>query len=606
MTEYRDYGYIDNILASNLEVDTIRYSQVYKATHDGEGKRLPLMNRSFISFIYGGRYIEDFNLLATISSNRLDYSLYTAFKDNTTSYSNLDGRQYWGTHYSNVHLEFTLSTDGIDERMLDDFKYWFQAGITRELILSEHPNRAIYARVTEAPRMSLLPFEGNAFVSIGAFDDPHPVKTTLYKGDISLVLESDSPHWYALDNIIGRKVNNTYLNEWRPPYMPDNTPYVSVKDSPDALKIIYEDGIPLGSSIASNMLLGNGTYALINPTSFGRIWTPQWNYDEITWENGLPVTTDDDADEDQKGRAIVVAYDTDTTGGIISDTIIREDENNPGVSNVSKDSAVYFYYSGTAPANTVLSFKMQPKFAANGYINTPANDEVKTGSKPYSTITVQSNTIQELHLTTPNIYTSYNMAIKIIKQYKDFSYSATKTWEDLFRHIREEVRHLEMRAWVAAVLTYFKGDQNSLSSPQPTINNQENNIIKLIQYFFLPGTDINDSYPVEFSFDSEFGKAVGIFYYRTLNKNSIPTTLAGWDTFGVKTGSNLKSVSEDVGDMLRSNYIIIRDRNQPNATGHITNWTESIANGKSFSHRITHNFNTTINNLQIKYKNMYL
>ena len=35
-------------------------TQVYDATHRGDGKRLPYMNRSFISFSFGGKYIEDF------------------------------------------------------------------------------------------------------------------------------------------------------------------------------------------------------------------------------------------------------------------------------------------------------------------------------------------------------------------------------------------------------------------------------------------------------------------------------------------------------------------------------------------------------------------
>jgi len=34
------------------------------ATHNGAGDRLPLMNRSFISFSYGGKPIEDFGLIA--------------------------------------------------------------------------------------------------------------------------------------------------------------------------------------------------------------------------------------------------------------------------------------------------------------------------------------------------------------------------------------------------------------------------------------------------------------------------------------------------------------------------------------------------------------
>jgi len=32
--------------------------------------------------------------------------------------------------------------------MLDEFLYWFHAGEARELVLAEHPNRAILARVS--------------------------------------------------------------------------------------------------------------------------------------------------------------------------------------------------------------------------------------------------------------------------------------------------------------------------------------------------------------------------------------------------------------------------------------------------------------------------
>jgi hypothetical protein len=54
------------------------------------------MRRSFISFSYGERegkrvYIEDFNLLATISSDRWERDGYSSFNDLTTTYDNLDG-----------------------------------------------------------------------------------------------------------------------------------------------------------------------------------------------------------------------------------------------------------------------------------------------------------------------------------------------------------------------------------------------------------------------------------------------------------------------------------------------------------------------------------
>jgi hypothetical protein len=72
------------------------------------------MNRSFISFTYGGKPIEDFDLIATIVNNRIDREAYAAFNDIVTTYDNLDGQFYWGTHYATNSMQFILSTDGIE------------------------------------------------------------------------------------------------------------------------------------------------------------------------------------------------------------------------------------------------------------------------------------------------------------------------------------------------------------------------------------------------------------------------------------------------------------------------------------------------------------
>jgi hypothetical protein len=72
------------------------------------------MNRSFISFTYGNKHIEDFDLIATISNNRLSRDGYASFKDNISTYDNLDGQFYWNTHYANNIITFNLATDGID------------------------------------------------------------------------------------------------------------------------------------------------------------------------------------------------------------------------------------------------------------------------------------------------------------------------------------------------------------------------------------------------------------------------------------------------------------------------------------------------------------
>jgi len=117
------------------------------------------MNRSFISFSYGGKNIEEFNLIATIDGNRMQRNAYSSFDDLTTIYDALNGQFYWGTYYHTNNLSLTLSTDGMTQVELDNFRHWFMGGKAKELILSEHPNRAIMARVSDPPALKLLPFE---------------------------------------------------------------------------------------------------------------------------------------------------------------------------------------------------------------------------------------------------------------------------------------------------------------------------------------------------------------------------------------------------------------------------------------------------------------
>ena len=138
---------------------TAKKGQVYQVTHGGEGYPLPYMRRSFISFSFGGKNIEDYNLIATIVNDRLDRQGYASFNDITSQYDLLNGQQYWGTTMDVNNLDLVLATDGISQNLLDEFLHVFSPGNTQELILAEHPNRAILARVAEAPTLSLLPFD---------------------------------------------------------------------------------------------------------------------------------------------------------------------------------------------------------------------------------------------------------------------------------------------------------------------------------------------------------------------------------------------------------------------------------------------------------------
>jgi len=59
------------------------------------------------------------------------------------------------------------------------------------------------ARVVQPPTLNLLPFEHNVDITISS--NTYKTKTTLYKGDISLSLVMDEPHWYGITNILGKK-----------------------------------------------------------------------------------------------------------------------------------------------------------------------------------------------------------------------------------------------------------------------------------------------------------------------------------------------------------------------------------------------------------------
>lgn len=282
-TIYRDYGVIgENAPGPNNRVQITPRRQVYQATHRGD-KRLPLMDRSFMSFSYGGRHIEDFDLILTIVNDRMQKNGYANFNDIVTSYTSLDGQYYWNTHYTTNSLTCVLATDGIEQKMLDEFLFWFRAGEAKELILAEHPGRAIMARVAQPPELSLLPFEYDTTTTVSSYT--YTTKTTLYKGEITVEFVMDEPHWYSIYNILGREdtVRNRYVDEW---YDENTQGYISIFASQDALKILLEDGIPLGSMIDNNMLLGNGAFANVESNPNTVIWDPKepLHYDPDTYE----------------------------------------------------------------------------------------------------------------------------------------------------------------------------------------------------------------------------------------------------------------------------------------------------------------------------------
>jgi len=201
-----------------------------------------------------------------------------------------------------------------------------------------------------------------------------------------------------------------------------------------------------------------------------------------------------------------------------------------------------------------------------------------------------------LLLTTPNIITSYNKAIYVFTTMMDPANTESYTWEDMRANIRDTIRHAGAREWAIKVVD----TADIVSQHSTTINKEYLNAMKLAMSYFLrqPGEN-SSTLGMHVKFNSQYGEAVGRIWRRVIEEgDTTPTNWNGWKNFGTP-----KEIEEDIGDMISSNYIIIRDKNYPKSDGSIAGWTE---NQKTSSHRIYHDFDMTISNLTIQYKNMYL
>ena len=258
---YMDYGNLRDVSTQRSytprkKIDDRQFGQVYKLTHNGEGNSLSFMDKAFISFTYGGRSIEDFNLIAITINERLERETPPTHEDHVTDYKMLNGQYYWGTHYTARQMTITLATDGMEQGELDDFKNWFRAGQIRELILAEHPNRGIMARISQAPQISMIPFKKHKNVII----NEQTVEVTIieYRGNIQLNFVMDEPFWYAINNIYGEVVEDENGYRRLINKQTDINGNILHDLDEDGYKTVIEDRIPAGTMIDDDMNLSDG------------------------------------------------------------------------------------------------------------------------------------------------------------------------------------------------------------------------------------------------------------------------------------------------------------------------------------------------------------
>lgn len=658
-----DYGMVNNVSVNNNTISTERKSQVFQATHDGEGRLLPSRYRSFISFSFGGKNIEDFNLIACCESDTMTRRAYAEFEDLTTEYDIMDGQYYHGTHYKPNTLSLKLVSDDLDQKQLDEFLYWFAGGKIRELILAEHPNRAIMARVAETPEIDVIPFEKTVKMSFSG--QTYETSTTLYKGFITLDLVADMPFWYAKQNLFVQDQNGYASYNGQSIYSDVNT-------LKEALKISYEDTIPISDMIAVTMYFGEDKFASITDENTpytiiaGPLSISQPEVRPEDWpENTLGYFEYEVDGEIQYWRGARVS-NTEILGRIAGAAIMDVSSAGNYISAGSNDFR--FFYGGTAPSPTILSFDIDfmpsiiveengqavssssspDEFYLNDlpqfdYIDCFDNTYKNTSGKEYSTISIISQHQKNFDITIPNVMSSWNKAKKIIdeiipydendSEIKEYSYQG-----DIADTLRDQVRHAAARAWAVAIINYLKlpevDDSNTYITEEGYITVAgKAKMQELLPIFFLHPTgekstenNLADKYndyrnnrawkceKAHFTFNAETGEATAIISYwkssgiwnvvwEVLNKNNYKSgSTIPSPTFLAHASYSREGRAENVGDMIRSNWLIIEDHNRFQ-NDQVVNWTSDHPEN---SHYLTHNANRALENLKLEYKNMYL
>lgn len=550
-------------------------TMVYKATHKivgEEWKRSSLMSRSFISFSYGGKFIEDFNLIAVTQGDRMQKNIYSEFEDITTSYEVLDGEFYWGTHFTKNSLDLTLATDGITDFQLNEFKKWFMPGTIKELVLAENPNRGILARVATVPVYSLLPFEEKVTIKID--DADYITSTTLYKGEISLSFTMDEPFWYARKNLI----EYYYTNEDdKLGSMTSNSQTAGIKETindADFIKVAVEDNIPYASMLRTDAILGDNIYALvygdenddaIGSSVLGNSDNDQYNYKYAHVDDGeLPYT-----------GIVGVKLGVATTGTPTTQI------------NISSSTSRYLYYSGTAPSKPIITFTLTPRII-NNHIVAPFNQystnlTVNTHKTPYNILTIGSEVMK---FTTPSLYNGYNQAIEIVDKF-----NTGESVLDIETALKVGVNEYYSRAWALLCVQILKTLSADVNQTTLAITANFINDFHTRMRYFITSDGSNNYYDATFIINSKTGEVSGNFTIRANTSNVVSTDMTSYSTI---------EIEEDAGDMIRSGLIEIKDRNFPDARGHINNLQCSA---------VTTDYPASyggLQNLLITYKNMYL
>ena len=153
-------------------------------------------DKSFISFTYDGKTIEEFGMAVVSSGDRLSTSIHPSFNNTISTVPGRTGSIYWGTNITGLSFHFKLATDSITSRQLLNFKSHFRPGKIARFSLAEAEYCYAYAVIDSASTFEFIPFDTTTIINgIGYLD-------TVYKGEANLTFYIPDIFFYSDEHYI--------------------------------------------------------------------------------------------------------------------------------------------------------------------------------------------------------------------------------------------------------------------------------------------------------------------------------------------------------------------------------------------------------------------
>lgn len=260
-----------------------------------------LSDKSFISFTFDGKGIEEFGMAVVSNGDRYSTNLHPNFSNTISTVPGRIGSIYWGTEITNNTIEVNLATDCMTSRQFLNFKNHFRPGKIGQLSFAETEFCYCYAIISENSIFDFIPFDGVTTINGKDYKD------TIYKGTTKLIFSIPDIYSYSdKKHVIGEQ----YVNEpW-----------------------FLMSGLPLTKNIIEkNCFLSGGT--VIN--QIGKI--------QINYNAGNSSNLDYDA--------LINSGFSNTENNLIINCLYSTLENNN-----DQQQTIYAYNAGNAPARTNICF----------------------------------------------------------------------------------------------------------------------------------------------------------------------------------------------------------------------------------------------------------